>query len=462
MPHALVVDDDTNTLSVLASLVSREGFTTATAASLQEARNRMSEQRPDVVLLDLVLPDGDGMDLFRDVESRDATEIVLITGHASVETSIQALRLGAADYLLKPVNVKQLKSILSRVSRPTDLKKEIGALRDELRSLGRFGRLLGTSEAMQKIYDQIERVAPTAVTVCITGESGTGKELVAQTLHELSRRHKQPFIAVNCGAISPQLIESELFGHEKGSFTGALYEHKGYFERANGGTLFLDEITEMPVELQVKLLRVLESGTIQRVGSGRETEVDVRVIAATNRDPDQAVADGKLREDLLYRLQVFPLHLPPLRERTGDAELLAKQFLEEINQTEGSAKIFASGALGTLKAYHWPGNVRELKNIIHRAYIMADDVIDANCLPLETERTKGVTGPFLQVRVGSTIADVEHRLIMATLQQCGGNRERAAETLGISLKTLYNRLREYESQSMEPSCDAPSAVRRSS
>ncbi|GAB4507209.1 MAG: sigma-54 dependent transcriptional regulator [Sulfuricaulis sp.] len=448
MPHALLVDDDANTLSVLADLVSREGFITATAASLQEARECMAKQRPDVVLLDLVLPDGDGMDLFQDVESRDATEIILITGHASVETSIQALRMGATDYLLKPVNVKQLKAILSRVSRPTDLKKEIGALRDELRSLGRFGRLLGTSDTMQKVYDQIERVAPTAVTVLITGESGTGKELVAQTLHDLSRRRKQAFIAVNCGAISPQLIESELFGHEKGSFTGALYEHKGYFERANGGTLFLDEISEMPVELQVKLLRVLEMGAFMRVGSGKQTEVDVRVIAATNRVPEQAVADGKLREDLLYRLQVFPLHLPPLRERAGDVELIAQKFLEEINRIESSVKSLDTGALEALMRYHWPGNVRELKNIIHRAYIMADDVINADCLPLETEKANRVNGPFFQVRVGSTISDMERHLIMATLQQCAGNREKAAEMLGISLKTLYNRLREYESQSV--------------
>lgn len=448
MPHALLVDDDINTLSGLAGLVSREGFTTATAASLQEARERMGEQCPDVVLLDLVLPDGDGMDLFHDVESRDATEVILITGHASVETSIQALRLGATDYLLKPVNVKQLKAILSRVSRPTDLKKEIGALRDELRSLGRFGRLLGTSDAMQKVYDQIERVAPTAVTVFITGESGTGKELVAQTLHDLSRRRKQPFIAVNCGAISPQLIESELFGHEKGSFTGALYEHKGYFERASGGSLFLDEITEMPVELQVKLLRVLEAGTFMRVGSGKQIEVDVRVIAATNRDPEEAVAAGKLREDLLYRLQVFPLHLPPLRERMGDVELIAQKFLEEVNQVERSGKSFAPDVLEMLKRYHWPGNVRELKNIVHRSYIMADDVIHADCLPLETEKTRNAGGPFFQVCVGSTISEVERRLIMATLQQCAGNREKAAEMLGISLKTLYNRIREYESQSV--------------
>jgi DNA-binding NtrC family response regulator len=237
MPHALIVDDDSDTLATLAELVRLEGITTETAQSLQQARSRMASRRPDIVLLDLVLPDGEGMDLFEDVESREATQIVLITGNASLETSIQAVRLGATDYLVKPINPKQLKNILSRVARPSDLKSEIHVLRDELRRLGRFGHLLGSSAAIQAVYDQIGRVAPTVATVLITGESGTGKELVARTLHDLSHRHKAPFLAVNCGAISPQLIESEMFGHEKGSFTGATREHKGYFERANGGTL---------------------------------------------------------------------------------------------------------------------------------------------------------------------------------------------------------------------------------
>ncbi len=446
MPHALIVDDDPATLSFLDELVAEEGFTTATAGSLQEARRQIALRRPDVVLLDLVLPDGSGMELFQDVECRESTEIVLITGQASIETSVQALRLGAADYLVKPVSVKQLKSVLSRVARPTDLKAEIVNLRSELRSLGRFGPLLGVSLPMQQVYDQIERVAPTAATVFIIGESGTGKELVAQTLHRLSRRHRQPFLPVNCGAISPQLIESEMFGHEKGSFTGALREHAGYFERANGGTLFLDEITEMPLELQVKLLRVLETGRFMRVGSDRELEVDVRVLAATNRVPEEAVASGKLREDLYYRLQVFPLQLPTLRERSEDIELLASHFLSELNAAEGTSKRLSPAAIEVFKGYHWPGNVRELKNVMHRAYIMASDVIDARCLPPELGSARQATGPFLQVRVGSKVADVEKRLILATLEQCGGTKEKAAEMLGISLKTLYNRLREYETE----------------
>jgi two-component system, NtrC family, response regulator AtoC len=267
---------------------------------------------------------------------------------------------------------------------------------------------------------------------------------VAQTLHDLSRRHKQLFLPINCGAVSPQLIESEIFGHEKGSFTGAVREHKGYFERASGGTVLLDEITETPLELQVKLLRVLESGTFMRVGSNREIDVDVRVIAATNRDPEQAVAEGKLREDLLYRLRVFPIHLPPVRERGDDIPLLARHFLEELNVAESTAKTLAPDAIRRLQEYDWPGNVRELANVVRRSYIMADDVVDASCLPPELGRTKRVvSGPTFQVRVGSKIAEMERSLILATLEQCSGTKEEAASMLGISLKTLYNRLREY-------------------
>ncbi|MES2356642.1 MAG: sigma-54 dependent transcriptional regulator [Pseudomonadota bacterium] len=448
MPHALLVDDDVTTLSLMAELVKGEGFTTTVAASLKEAREQMARQRPDVILLDLQLPDGDGIELFQDLESPTTTEIILITGHASLESSIQALQLGATDYLVKPINPKQLKSILSRVFHPTDLKKEIVLLRDELRGLGRFGKMLGTSPAMQHVYDQIDRVAPTSATVLIRGESGTGKELVAETVHKLSHRRKQVFLPVNCGAISPQLIESELFGHAKGSFTGADREHKGYFERANGGTLFLDEITEMPIELQVKLLRVLETGCFRQVGSDRETETDVRIVAATNRIPEEAVADGKLREDLMYRLQVFPLRVPSLRERGDDVDLLAERFLEEMNQAENTTKTLTPNALKQLKAHHWPGNVRELKNVMQRSFIMANAAIDLNSLPPELGKPTHRAGPAFEVRVGSTVAEVERQLILATLEQCK-SKEKAADMLNISLKTLYNRLQEYEAQDQE-------------
>ena len=446
MPHILIVDDDKDTLSTLCTLVGQEGFSTSGASSLAEARQCIAEKKPDVVLLDLVLPDGDGMDLFQDVETRAAMEIVLVTGHASIETSVQALRLGAADYLIKPINIKQLKSVLSRIARPTELKAEINILRGELRRLGHFGRLIGGSPIMQHVYDQIGRVAPTVATVLITGESGTGKELAAQTIHELSRRHKEAFLAINCGAISPQLIESELFGHEKGSFTGATRDHRGYFERANNGTLFLDEITEMPMDLQVKLLRVLETRTFVRVGSDRLIETDIRVIAATNRKPEEAVAEGKLREDLMYRLQVFPLHMPPLRERGDDIMLLAQQFLNQLNQEEQTNKHFSQTTLALLNVYDWPGNVRELKNVVHRAYIMADEIIDNDCLPAGFGSTKAPQGSTLQLRVGATVEEMERQLIYATLEKYGGHKERTAEVLGLSSKTLYNRLRQYENE----------------
>ncbi|PPE69771.1 sigma-54-dependent Fis family transcriptional regulator [Caldimonas thermodepolymerans] len=444
MGHALIVEDDADSAEMMAALIASEGFTAATATSLRDARRQLALQEPDIVLLDLVLPDGSGMELFNEPETLANTEVVLITGHASLETSIQALRLGAADYLIKPVNIKQLQGILSRVMRPSTLKAEIANLRAELERTGRFGLLWGRSAAMQRVYEQVARVSGTAVTVLITGESGTGKEVVAQTIHELSRRRKKPFLAVNCGAISPQLIESEIFGHEKGAFTGADRLHQGFFERAHGGTLFLDEITEMPLELQVKLLRVLETGTFMRVGSTQSMEADVRVIAATNRVPEQAVQQGKLREDLLYRLNVFPIHLPPLRDRPEDVSLLAEHFLQDICKREGENKRFAPQALEKMRSYRWPGNVRELRNVVQRAYVMEEGhVIGDEWLVFDTPAVQEQRGPYLTVRVGTPLADVERSLILATLQHFGGHKEKTAAALGVSLKTLYNRLKEY-------------------
>ncbi|HEY4542835.1 MAG TPA: sigma-54 dependent transcriptional regulator [Noviherbaspirillum sp.] len=442
MPHVLIVDDDVNTREALAEIAAAEGFTAAVAGTIRDAQLQIMRRRPDVVLIDIKLPDGSGMDLFNDIESRATTEMVLITGHASVETAVEALRLGAADYLTKPINFKRLKGLLSRIPRTVDLKEEIGVLRSELRRLGHFGQMLGTSAPMQKLYNHIARVAPTEATVLLLGESGTGKELAAQTIHDLSLRQKHPFLPVNCGAISPQLIESEIFGHEKGSFTGADRQHKGYFERANGGTLFLDEITEMPIELQVKLLRVLETGSFMRIGSNQEIDTDVRVIAASNRDPEQAVADGKLRLDLYHRLNVFPLRIPPLREREGDVELLAQHFLDELNKAHGTSKVFSKEGLNGLAGYHWPGNVRELRNYIQRAFILSDEEIDAGALApvLSAQAPVGLT---LAIPVGTSLADVDRKLIYATLDLCGGVKKRAADILGISLKTLYNRLEEY-------------------
>jgi two-component system response regulator AtoC len=460
MPHALIVDDDTNTREALAEIIRAEGFSLAIAGNIQEAQRQIAIRSPDIVLIDLRLPDGNGMDLFKEYESRPSMEIVLITGHASVETAVEALRLGAADYLTKPINIRRLRGLLSRVPRAVDLKSEIGVLRSELQRLGHFGSMLGASVAMQKLYNHIGRVAPTEATVLLIGESGTGKELAAQTIHALSLRSKHPFLPVNCGAISPQLIESEIFGHEKGSFTGADRQHKGYFERANGGTLFLDEITEMPPELQVKLLRVLETSALMRIGSNQEIETDVRVIAATNRDPEEAIREGKLRLDLYHRLNVFPLKIPPLRERGADVELLAQHFLSQFNAEHGTARHLSPDACEALETYAWPGNVRELRNRMQRAYILSDGVIDAAALTPAISPAPASAGRTLAISVGSSLADADRKLIFATLDLCGGVKKRAADLLGISLKTLYNRLEEYGAGDQEKNKSLPDSPPR--
>jgi DNA-binding NtrC family response regulator len=449
LPHALVVDDDLASLNALASLVEQEGFTTTTADNLEKARLALLQRMPDVVLCDLMLPDGRGTELLRELSEEPGTEVILITGRASVETAVEALRLGAHDYLIKPVDPARLVALLSTVRRTQDLKQEVSALRGELRQLGRFGDLVGASPRMQKVYDLIERVSRTEATVMLVGESGTGKDVVAETIHRLGGRRDQTFLPVNCGAISPNLMESELFGHEKGSFTGANRQHQGYFERADGGSLFLDEIIEMPIEMQAKFLRVLETGDILRVGGTRPQKVDVRILAATNRDPRAAVEGGKLREDLYYRLQVFPIELPPLRYRTGDVELLGIHFLNRLNQREqehgGEKKRLSDAALHRLDGHTWPGNVRELKHVLERAFILADDEILPEHLTLEGPigELPG-SGPRMHVRIGSSIAEVERRLILASLEHLGGDKKQVAEVLGVSLKTLYNRLNSYQ------------------
>jgi len=343
--------------------------------------------------------------------------------------------------------VPRLKTLLAGLRRTQDLKAEVSSLRGELRDLGRFGLLVGAAEAMQAVYDLIDRVAATDATVLLIGESGTGKELAAHTIHQLSKRKREPFLPLNCGAVAANLIESELFGHERGSFTGASRQHRGVFERAHAGTLFLDEITEMPFELQVKLLRVLETGTLMRVGGDKPVPVNVRVLAATNKDPEKAVEEGKFREDLYYRLQVFPIRLPPLRQRPGDVKLLAQYFLAELNREEGTEKELTDDAIDRLEAWHWPGNVRELKNAVRRAFILADDELDPSSFPIDAApQTAAAAGPHVRVKVGASIAEMEKRLILATLNETSGDKKKAAETLGISLKTLYNRLNSYEGE----------------
>ena len=454
MLEALILDDEADSRSALAALVGLEGFETLTAGSLDEARKRLGEHVIDVALVDLTLPDGSGLDIVRELQEHSSAEIVVITGRASVDSAVEALRLGAADYLTKPVDARRLRAILANVARTRELKSEISALRKELLELGRFGAIVGASEPMRAVYDLLERAGPTDVPVLLIGESGTGKEQVANAIHRLSKRHLRSFVAVNCGAIAAGLIESELFGHVRGAFTGAVKERHGYFELAQGGTLFLDEITEMPMEFQVKLLRVLETKTIRRVGGENPIPLDVRLIAATNQDPEEAVASGKLRSDLFFRLNVFPIHLPRLCERNEDVILLAEHFLAELNKAEGTRKRFQAAALERLGAHSWPGNVRELKNVVHRAFIVADADIDASCLPpgIGAAREPRAGG---EAEVGLSIEEARRRLILGTLERCGGNKRKAAELLGISLKTLYNRLGAYRSTANESTDAVP-------
>jgi DNA-binding NtrC family response regulator len=444
MLQALLIDDNADFLAGLAELAEQEGFAVATAGCLKEAREHLSRESVDIAVVDLRLPDGEGIELLQELRETPGTDVIIVSGEATVDSAIQALRLGALDYLTKPLDIGRLKAVLANAARVRSLKEQVGSLRGELRKLGRFGRMIGSSPQMQQVYDLIARVAPTDATVFITGESGTGKELVAQAVVELSLRRHKPFIPLDCGAIPPTLIESELFGHERGSFTGATQQRRGHFERASGGTLFLDEVTEMPIELQANLLRVLESGALTRVGGETRIPVTVRLIAASNRLPKEAIKASKLREDLFYRLNVFPIVLPPLRDRDGDALLLADRFLETLNASEGKSKRLSDVARERIRAHSWPGNVRELKNELHRAFIMAEEIIELDGLsaapaPGSAPRPGAQAPP----EVGGSLDDAERQLILATLEHCGGDKKQAAEILGISLKTLYNRLHVY-------------------
>jgi DNA-binding NtrC family response regulator len=449
MPRALLVVPDNELCAAIEEIVAESGFAIDRAVDLPEARRRFDTHWPDLVIADFDLPGGTVTELLDELDEGLRPEVVFVVDENRADEVLSLLRHGASDYLTRQLDPKRLRAILSHVARTRELFGELSEARDELQRMGRFGRFVGASAPMRKVYDRIARVAPSDATVLVAGESGTGKEVVARTLHELSRRRGRPFCPVNCGAMADELLESELFGHEKGAFTGADRRHRGWFERADGGTLFLDEITEMPADSQVKLLRVLETGKVIRVGGERQIQVDTRVVAATNRNVEEAVESGDLREDLYYRLKVFRIWVPPLRDRGGDIELLAHFFLEERNRRDGDNKRFAPGALEHIAGYDWPGNVRELKNAVRSGYILADEEIDVDCLPPEVagaEPRPTAAGSVLRVRIGSRLADVERRLILATLDHFDGNKTRAAAALGIAKKTLYNRLNAYDDE----------------
>ncbi len=445
MPHALIVDDDPGFTPAIGEFIKEYGFSVNVAPGLRAAYEELERGTPDLVLVDLILPDGSGLDLVQRLEST-AAQVVVITGHPTVERAVDSLRAQVADFLIKPLDMQRLKVCLDAVTDSQTRSHSVLPKRAQGPDWAPFGYLVGRSAPMRELYAMVQKAAPTDANVLLQGESGTGKELVAQAIHDLSGRRDGPFLALNCGAMPQNLIGSELFGHERGSFTGATRQHKGCFERAAGGTLLLDEISEMPLELQVHLLRVLEAGTMRRLGGDRDIRIDVRVIAATNQDLESAVAEGKFREDLYFRLMVLPIVLPPLRDRRDDIPLLANHFLALLNDQQDARRRFTPEALEHLAGHSWPGNVRELRNTVQRAFILADETIAPKHLEWVDQLSPGNGSDELSLPVGTSIDDAERRLILATLDHFQGDKPRTAETLGISLKTLYNRLKQYSQQ----------------
>jgi DNA-binding NtrC family response regulator len=451
--RVLIVEDDPATRSGLAELVQAWGFQTDEAPDGEEALRKVTTFRPAIIVSDLVMPRMGGLDLLRSLKDQlsDMT-VILLTAQGTVESAVEAIKDGAYDYLTKPVDPQRLQILLAKAVERQETLREVRNLRRQLREQGSFGRIIGNSAGIRGVYRVIEQAAPTQASVLISGESGTGKELIAQTIHELSPRGQFPFVAINCAAIPETLLESEIFGHEKGAFTGAHDRRTGVFELAHRGTLFLDEIAEMVPATQVKLLRVLQERTFRRLGGRQEQSVDVRVIAATNVNPTVAVRDGKLREDLYYRLNVFALELPPLRDRRDDIPLLVQTFLNEFNRVNGkSVKAVDHEAMYVLEHYPWPGNIRELRNVIERATILCEgDFVELRHLPPSLVAKGEETLPSLTIAPGTTVDEAERRLILMTLEHTRNNKTKAAEVLGISLKTLHNKLNRMKEETGAP------------
>lgn len=447
--RVLVVDDEDNAREGLTDLLQGWGYEVALAANGLVAFEVAKRFQPNVILSDLVMPELDGLGLLeklREEKLLSEMTVVILSAHGNIDTAVEAIKKGAYDFLTKPLDVVRLKILLENVTKRALVDQEMVALRDKVRRLGTFGKLNGSTPRMKAVFKQIQVIAPTTASVLITGESGTGKELVAKAIHTHSKRKEKSYIAINCGAIPESLLENELFGHEKGAFTGAVSQEGGCFELADGGTIFLDEIGEMSSDMQTKLLRVLENGTFRRIGGKKEMQVDVRVIAATNRNLEELVEEGTFREDLFYRLNVFSIKLPPLRERAEDVPLLAQNFIEEFNlKTDKKVKGLTREALNLIKKYSWPGNVRELKNVIERAVIVCQtDFIDVADLP-ENLTSKAHKAPTVEFRLGQTIDDVEREFLFHTINYVDGNKTKAAKMLNISLKTLHNKLAKYKS-----------------
>ena len=455
----LIVEDEPNARTGLAELIASWGYRTEIASDGIEGLDKVHQWSPDIVVTDMKMPRMDGLQLLsRITELPSAISTVVLTAQGSIESAVDAMRLGAYDYIQKPVDPLRLRTILQSARRQHTVDTELAETRNSVRETGVLGSMVGHSQRMQQIFTLIEKIASSNVSVLITGESGTGKELAARALHELSGRKGKPFVAVNCAAIPETLIESEIFGHEKGAFTGAIERRAGCFELAEEGTLLLDEIGEMPAATQSKLLRVLEDRRLRRLGSKVETSVDVRVIAATNKDPEAAVRAGELRGDLYYRLNVFNLEMPPLREHTEDIPEIARAMIVEMNARHACTVTGCSDELlRTLSSYSWPGNARELRNTVERAVVLAKTGLlkmehlpahfgEAGFAPSHNAHLAASvpdTGNVVRVEVGTTVDEAEKQLILRTLASTSNNKTRAAEILGISSKTLQNKLKEY-------------------
>jgi len=440
MLNALLFSDDGEMIASLSDVFREAGCAVQVATGLPEARRALLAEMPDVALMEYDRLGNEGIAFLENSRLGNVIELMLITADPQLETAVRGMQLGASDYFAKPVNTARLRTALEKL---VAAAHKPGADNSGIVKAAGLGIMHGNSRPMRRLYTLLRKVAPTEMAVLLTGESGVGKELAAQVIHALSGRASGPVVAVNCGAISADILESELFGHEKGSFSGAVRRHIGFFESASGGTLFLDEITEMPPALQVKLLRVLESGQVRRVGGEDEVPIDVRLVAATNRDPEDAVHAGVLREDLYYRLAQFPVRIPALRERGEDIPVLARLFLAELNEANGSAKEFAPEVLELMQMHDWPGNVRELRNAIARAYVLAIDTIEQDDLPPGMGDNTRIDRDYLKISVGLPLAEVERRAILATVEHLDGDKKAASEKLGISLKTLYNKLKAY-------------------
>ncbi|MBI3661511.1 MAG: sigma-54-dependent Fis family transcriptional regulator [Acidobacteria bacterium] len=451
----LIVEDEANARAGYEALLRKWGCDVLAVGTAEEALAKFAEFRPAAILADVELPGMDGLDLLRQLgEELSSVPAIVVTGKGSEERAVAAIEAGAFWYIEKPLKAPVLRALLDRALGRVRDRREVTALMKELRAAGRLGELVGASKAMQEVMLVVEMAAPSSASVLITGETGSGKEIVARTLHRLSPRAGKPFVAVNCSAIPESLMESEIFGHEKGAFTGAVERRMGCFELADGGTLLLDEIGEMPAPTQAKLLRVLEDRKVRRLGSKSETPVDVRVLAATNKAPEQAVAKGELRQDLFFRLNVFHIHLPPLRAHKEDLPALVEHLLREVGERHGKhVRGVSADVMEALKSHAWPGNIRELRNVLERAAIMCNsEMIGRQHLPPDFGRVAGAgLGELAGLRfpVGTTVDAVERELILQTLAATNQNKTRAAEMLGISLKTLHNKLKEYGEQESE-------------